>query len=137
MNLNELCLPDGRIFSPYLACMIKGVLDREIEKSLSKFSIPEVAKNVEEKVKKRLKPFLINYSRENASLGMTIDMKCLNIINEKWFMVSLSINDINKFLVAWYNESNKPEISVFDDLDTAKTVYDSIRNKLKQFGLIE
>ena len=137
MNLNELCLPDGRIFSPYLACMIKGVLDREIEKSLSEFSISEVAKNVEEKVKKRLKPFLINYGRENASLGMTIDMKCLNIIDEKWFMVSLSINDINKFLVAWYNESNKPEISVFDDLDTAKTVYDSIRNKLKQFGLIE
>ena len=137
MNLNELCLPDGRIFSPYLACMIKEVLDREIEKSLSEFSIPEVAKNVEEKVKKRLKPFLINYGRENAFLGMTIDMKCLNIINEKWFMVSLSINDINKFLVAWYNESNEPEISVFDDLDTAKTVYDSIRNKLKQLGLIE
>ena len=137
MNLNELCLPDGRIFSPYLACMIKEVLDREIEKSLSEFSISEVAKNVEEKVKKRLKPFLINYGRENVSLGMTIDMKCLNIIDEKWFMVSLSINDINKFLVAWYNESNKPEISVFDDLDTAKTVYDSIRNKLKQFGLIE
>ena len=92
---------------------------------------------LEEKVKKRLKPFLINYGRENVSLGMTIDMKCLNIIDEKWFMVSVSISDVDKFLVGWYNESNEPEISVFDDLDTAQTVYDSIRNKLKQFGLIE
>lgn len=89
------------------------------------------------KSKKRLKPFLINYGRENASLGMTIDMKCLNIIDEKWFMVSVSISDVDKFLAGWYNESNEPEISVFDDLDTAQTVYDSIRNKLKQFGLIE
>lgn len=32
MNLNELCLPDGRIFSPYLACMLKGVLHDAIEK---------------------------------------------------------------------------------------------------------
>ena len=117
MNLNELCLPDGRIFSPYLACMLKGVLHDAIEKAMDEFTIPEVAKNV--------------------SLGMTIDMKCLNIINEKWFMVSVSISDVDKFLVGWYNESNEPEISVFDDLDTAQTVYDSIRNKLKQFGLIE
>ena len=124
MNLNELCLPDGRIFSPYLACMLKGVLHDAIEKAMDEFTIPEVAKNVEEKVKKRLKPFLINYGRENASLGMTIDM-------------SVSISDVDKFLVGWYNESNEPEISVFDDLDTAQTVYDSIRNKLKQFGLIE
>ena len=137
MNLNELCLPDGRIFSPYLVCMLKGVLHDAIEKAMDEFTIPEVAKNVEEKVKKRLKPFLINYGRENASLGMTIDMKCLNIIDEKWFMVSVSISDVDKFLVGWYNESNEPEISVFDDLDTAQTVYDSIRNKLKQFGLIE
>lgn len=112
-----------------LACMVENILNREIRNSLTEFSIPEVAKNVEEKVKKRLKPFLINYGRENADLGMTIDMKCLNIINEKWFMVSLSINDIDKFLVAWYNESNKPELSVFDDLDTSQTVYDNFRNK--------
>ena len=44
-------------------------------------------------------------------------------------MVSLSINDIDKFLVAWYNESNEPELSVFDDLDTAQTIYDNFRNK--------
>ena len=109
----------------------------QTEKAMDEFTIPEVAKNVEEQVKKRLKPFLINYGCENVSLGMTIDMKCLNIINEKWFMVSVSISDVDKFLVGWYNESNEPEISVFDDLDTAQTVYDSIRNKLKQFGLIE
>jgi hypothetical protein len=117
--------------------MLKGVLHDAIEKAMDEFTIPEVAKNVEEKVKKRLKLFLINYGRENVSLGMTIDMKCLNIIDEKWFMVSVSISDVDKFLVGWYNESNEPEISVFDDLDTAQTVYDSIRNKLKQFGLIE
>ena len=34
MNLNELCLPDGRIFSPYLACMLKGVLHDAIEKAM-------------------------------------------------------------------------------------------------------
>ena len=114
-----------------LACMVENILNREIRNALTEFSIPEVAKNVEEKVKKRLKPFLINYGRENASLGMTIDMKCLNIINEKWFMVSLSISDVDKFLVGWYNESNEPEISVFDDLDTAQTVYDNLRNGRK------
>ena len=52
-------------------------------------------------------------------------------------MVSVSISDVDKFLVVWYNESNEPEISAFDDLDTAQTVYDNFRNKLKQFGLIE
>ena len=46
-------------------------------------------------------------------------------------MVSVSISDVDKFLVGWYNESNEPEISVFDDLDTAQTVYDNLRNGRK------
>ena len=58
MNLNEYCAPDGHIISPYLRCMVKGALKDQIESAISEFHIPEVAKSIEAKVKKRVKNFL-------------------------------------------------------------------------------
>lgn len=132
MNLNEYCAPDGHIISPYLRCMMKGALKDQIESAISEFHIPEVAKSIEAKVKKRVKNFLNMYGREHASLGVRIDtIKCLNIIDDQLFMISLNFNYEVKYVVAWYDRNtNTPKIKGFDNYANAKSNLNNLKNGL-------
>ena len=127
MNLNQNILETS---DPFTAIDLKDRLENIVNNAIESLSVSNsIGKIFKEKIQKRLKPFLINYIGENIDFSTSIsELKCLNVIDDKLFMTRITIDNIDKYLIAWHNNQNQPRISVFTDSAIANDNMNKLKN---------